>query len=105
MRCRFRALFIALPVLLCLGCASSRKMAGVRGDALAASIRLPEEAAASYRAPASLSDDRKGDTLKVTGLDGREVFIMKAVRDSASGDMVATEQLVRAAWRRPALCG
>lgn len=93
MRCRFRAFSLALPVLLCLGCASSRKMAGVREDALAASIRLPQEAAASYRAPACLSDDRKGDTLKVTGLDGREVFIMKAVRDSASGDMVATEQL------------
>lgn len=84
------ALFITISANT--GCGQSRKLARIRGEELAAGIRLP----ASSQAPPQLDSTRGApvrDTLRVTGLDGRELLIMRAVRDEASGEMVATEQL------------
>ena len=84
------ALFITISAIT--GCGQSRKLARIRGEELAAGIRLP----ASSQAPPQLDSTRGApvrDTLRVTGLDGRELLIMRAVRDEASGEMVATEQL------------
>ena len=81
-------LVAALPV----SCSPQRKLAGISRDGLAADISLP----AAWQAPAAVADTLAAparDTLKVTGLDGREVLIMKAVRDESTGEMVATEQL------------
>lgn len=93
MKCSSFAVSLLLPALLCLGCASSRKLAEVRNGALAAAIRLPAEKETAFDTEVLSGMEHVNDTLKVTDLDGREVFIMKAVRDSASGEMVATEQL------------
>ena len=58
---------------------------------LSASISLPEE----HAVPMEMENpgSRPRDTLKVTDLDGKEVLIMRAIRDEATGEMVATEQL------------
>ncbi len=93
MKCSSFAVSLLLPALLCLGCASSRKLAEVRNGALTAAIRLPAEKETAFDTDILSGMEHVNDTLKVTDLDGREVFIMKAVRDSASGEMVATEQL------------
>lgn len=65
----------------------------MRNGALTAAIRLPAEKETAFDTDILSGMEHVNDTLKVTDLDGREVFIMKAVRDSASGEMVATEQL------------
>lgn len=73
-------------------CSPQRKLAGIDREGLAADISLPAE----WQAPAAVADTSSApvrDTLRVTGLDGREVLIMKAVRDESTGEMVATEQL------------
>ncbi len=68
-------------------------MAGLRDKSLTAAIRLPQEREPAPEEDGPFPGEPRRDTLKVTGLDGREVFIMKAIRDEDSGDMVATEQL------------
>ena len=93
MRCRTCTISLLLLAALCWGCASSRKMAEVRSGAMSAAIRLPAEKDMAFSEDVRIPERRERDTLKVTDLEGKEVFIMKAVRDSASGDMVATEQL------------
>lgn len=93
MRCRTVVVSFLLMALLCAGCASSRKLAVVREGVLAPSVRLAGEKDTAFEQLPATDGERKADTLVVTGLDGREVFIMKAVRDSSSGEMVATEQI------------
>ncbi len=95
---RFRPLISsAVPLLLlaalCWECASSRKMAEVRDRRLSAAIRLPQEKDIAEEKDVVFPEERKRDTLTVRGLDGKEMFIMKAIKDENSGDMVATEQL------------
>lgn len=93
MRCRSFVVSFLLMAVLFPGCSTSRKLAVVRKGALAASVRLPEEKDTAFEEMCTQDVVKERDTLVVTGLDGREVFIMKAVRDSASGEMVATEQI------------
>ena len=92
MKCRLAPVLL-LAAALCWECASSRKMAEVRDGGLSAAIRLPREKDLAAEEDIAFPDAPRRDTLKVTGLDGKEVFIMKAIRDEGSGDMVATEQL------------
>lgn len=66
----------------------------MKGGDVRADIRLPE-------GRASVPDVKdlpviSRDTLKITDMDGREVLIMRAVRDEETGEMVATEQLTAA---------
>ena len=96
MRCRSAVpltVALLLSAVLCWECASSRKMAELREGSLSAAIRLPKEKEPAAEEDIAFPDSPRRDTLKVTGLDGKEVFIMKAIRDEGSGDMVATEQL------------
>ena len=93
MRCKTIVVSFLLPAVLCAGCASSRKLAVVKSGAYAAAIRLPEEKDTAFEDTLFSHVGRDADTLMVTGLDGKEVFIMRAVKDTASGEMVATEQL------------
>lgn len=79
-------------VALSVACSPQRKLAGIGRNELSADIALPE----AWQAPAKADDTVSvpvRDTLTVTGLDGREVLIMRAVKDDATGEMVATEQL------------
>ncbi len=84
-----------LPLLLVAAllpaCGTRRKAHDVYRRQLAASLQLPRQAEflpefAEVKAP-------RRDTLRVTDLDGREMIIMKAVRDEQSGEMVAAEML------------
>jgi len=90
-----KAIQYLLPLLLVAAllsaCGTRRKAHDVYRRQLAASLQLPKQADylpefVDVKAP-------KRDTLRVTDLDGREMIIMKAVRDESSGEMVAAEML------------
>lgn len=91
-----RTVSILLPFLLLsallLSCGLERKVGAVkRGDANASLKALDHDLQTvmpSLRIPPR-------DTLKVTGPDGRQLVIMRAVRDE-NGEMVATEELAPA---------
>ena len=84
-------LLLLLAVALLSACGTRRKANDVYRRQLAASLQLPRQEEylpeiANVKAP-------RRDTLRVTDLDGREMIIMKAVRDESSGEMVAAEML------------
>ena len=70
-----------------VSCATQRKLERIRTASLGAELVLPEES----RIP-DLDTQRpsRRDTLQVVDFDGREMLIMKAVRDE-DGEMVATD--------------
>ncbi len=81
----------ALLAVLAAGCGTQRKARAVRDRAMTAQLQLPRQAdyLPEYRdvsAPVR-------DTLRVTDLDGREMILMKAIRDESTGEMVAAETL------------
>ena len=83
----------ALSVLIATGvvvsCGTSRKAADIRQRGLAPQLVLPGED------PLPEMDFRraKRDTFTVHDDSGREILIMKAVRDDETGEMVATDVL------------
>jgi len=80
----------ALAALSVLSCGPASRLESIRSGEMAATIHIPDE---DYT-PAELeitSDAR--DTLMVTDQEGRQILIMKAVRDSETGEMVATDVL------------
>ena len=78
-------------LLLPSGCGTARKARVVREQEMTASLQLPRQA--DYLPEWSGVTTPARDTLRVTDLDGKEMILMNAVRDEASGDMVATETL------------
>lgn len=100
MRCRMgrsgsilAALSISLSaVLACAGCSGARRVARVERERMTAAISIPERRA-SAPAGAEFPLTAPRDTLTVIGPDGREVALMRAIRDDSTGEMVATEQL------------
>lgn len=90
------ALKASLPFLLLLSfvsCSSYSKAGRLHKEAPELQITLPEKE--DYLpASADLQLERKSrDTLMVKDLDGNDVYIMKAVKDELTGEMVATEEL------------
>ena len=79
-----------LVLALTLSCGDARRLSDVRTRSMSASLQLPE---AKSFVPEVKNVEARRDTLTVTDLDGREVLIMRAVKDEESGEMVATEQL------------
>ena len=84
-------LLLLLAAALLSACGTRRKANDVYRRQLVASLQLPRQEeylpeVANVKAP-------RRDTLRVTDLDGREMIIMKAVRDESSGEMVAAEML------------
>ena len=94
---KFRSDILVLSLAVCLvllgagGCASQRKMSMIREKQVGVRLQLPPQS--GYRPDSAAIKAPKRDTLKVTDLDGREMIIMKAVRDEESGDMVAVDVL------------
>lgn len=82
---------VAGVLLGAAGCGTQRKVRQITAKQVAPSLQLPKQA--DYLPEFSDIRAPKRDTLKVTDLDGKEMIIMKAVRDEATGDMVATETL------------
>lgn len=90
-RCRYGVLLASALVLACVGCAQSRKLSEIRDRELGVDLQLPAK-----NTPPKLDSTRRApvhDTIRITGLDGREVLLMRAIRDDETGDMVATEEL------------
>ena len=81
----------ALLVALLGGCGSQRKTRTLRGQQMTASLQLPRQA--DYLPEYKDVRIPVRDTLRVTDLDGREMILMKAIRDESTGDMVAAEML------------
>jgi len=71
-------------------CSAERKLSSIKKNSVAAGLRLGKESALP-----ELVQDRhpERDTMKVQDLNGKEVLIMRAVRDDQTGEMVATEEL------------
>lgn len=72
-----------------LRCAPSSHIRQLRGEAVTAQLRLPEERDIPV-VDTNLSD--RNDTLVVEDPEGNQVYLMKAVRD-LDGEMVATDRL------------
>jgi len=89
---RSARLLLLLLCALALSCGLERKLGRVRSGDTAASLKAldadMQAAVPSLRIPPR-------DTLKVSGPDGRQLMIMRAVRDE-NGEMVATDELVPA---------
>ena len=76
--------------ILALSCGTQRKVSRMRQENAQASLALGMD---TSFVPKIKNKQVTRDTLKVKDDDGREILIMKAIRDDASGEMVATEQL------------
>ena len=83
----------ALSAVILLGaavsCGTARKAASIRERGLAPQLVLPGESDLPEMTLRRVSRD----TLTVRDDDGREILIMKAVRDDETGEMVATDVL------------
>ena len=84
---------LALAALLggLAGCGTQHKARQLRERQTAASLQLPEQQ--DFLPEIKDRAVPKRDTLRVTGLDGREMILMQAVRDEETGEMVAAERL------------
>lgn len=82
---------LAAIALVPAACGTQQKARRVRAGQMSASLQLPRQA--DYLPEYKDIKAVRRDTLRVTDLDGRELIIMKAVRDEATGDMVAAEML------------
>lgn len=91
MKCR-RLFALLILFVFCLSCGTAhRRLAQIEKNAVAANIQLPESK--SFIPEVKDIPVQHRDTLKVTDLDGKEVLIMRAIRDDATGEMVATEEI------------
>ncbi len=86
---KLRCVFLILPVVLCgaVCCSTQKKVSRLHAAEMAPDLlRGPDEAVL----PVLDNPEIARDTLTVTGEDGREVYLMKAVRDE-NGEMVASD--------------
>ena len=70
-------------------CGSQRKLSAIKSGNPAASLVLGKD----VYVPEVKQVQTMRDTLRIKDDDGRELMIMKAIRDEETGDMVATETL------------
>lgn len=82
-------LLVILLVTSATGCSTTRKLSDIKREQISAQLVLPEK---NRPQELKIDDEPKKDTLVVTDFEGRQVIIMKAVKDE-NGDMVATEEL------------
>lgn len=80
---------VAVISLIC-ACSVQKKISKLEESEVSASLSLSNEAPELNEAEVRAVTR---DTLTVTDDEGKEIFIMKAIRDDESGDMVATEVL------------
>ncbi|MBR4568427.1 MAG: hypothetical protein IKO24_01625 [Bacteroidales bacterium] len=74
---------------LTYSCGSQRKLSAIKSGNPAASLVLGKD----VYVPEVKQVQTMRDTLRIKDDDGRELMIMKAIRDEETGDMVATETL------------
>lgn len=75
---------------VCLAsCSTMKKIENIRNNSVAVNLAMtPKPGSSPYEVPV---DSPVGDTLIVKGADGKEIFILKAVRDEKTGEMVAND--------------
>lgn len=83
-----RIIPLAVFILAILSCSTQRRMAQIRRESSKATLTLAEERVLPD-VPVGM-ETRPKDTLKIREDDGREILIMRAVRDE-DGEMVATD--------------
>jgi len=85
---------LSTALLLCVSCGTSHKLSGLRDRDVTASINLGGDTVGPVRDDdgSTASETSSADTVRIN-VDGREMLIMKAIRDEESGLMVATEQI------------
>lgn len=81
------AVIFASAVAILAGCAMQRKLESLRKGSSQALISIADE----NEMPELVADELSRDTLTITGEEGQEVLIMKAVKDDETGEMVATD--------------
>ncbi len=81
---------VAMGLALLAACGPLRKIEAVRRHAPAASLALSRN---ELREERKVIASVKRDTLTVKDENGKELLIMKAVKDAGSGEMVATDVL------------
>ena len=89
------AAYLAVPAVLAVivcSCGTQRKAAVLQKDGAAATLSLAGE---KDYVPEDVDVSRlhRADTIRIEDFDGRQVMIMKAIRDEESGEMVAHEQI------------
>ena len=82
-------LAVLAALALTASCSTQRKLAAIKSGDPAASLVLGKD----VYVPEVKEAKVLRDTLRIKDDDGREFLLMKAIRDEASGDMVATETL------------
>lgn len=80
---------IAVGAVLVFSCGGPSKVAQIQEKNLSASLALPEES----DIPELEFRQSKKDTIVVQDETGKDVLIMKAIRDDVTGEMVATDEL------------
>ena len=83
------ALAVLSALALVASCSTQRKLAAIKSGDPAASLVLGKD----VYVPEVKQAQTMRDTLRIKDDDGRELLLMKAIRDEATGDMVATETL------------
>ena len=83
------ALAAVSALALVASCSSQRKLAAIRNGNPSASLVLGKD----VYVPEVKQVKTMRDTLRIKDDDGRELLLMKAIRDKSSGSMVATETL------------
>lgn len=79
---------VVFPLMIMTACTSLMKMSSIKKSGVSPEISLPQSVA-----PSRIDVDApSGDTLKVRDAQGRELLIMRAIRDE-KGEMVANETL------------
>ena len=83
------ALATLSALALVASCSTQRKLAAIKSGDPAASLVLGKD----VYVPEVKQAQTMRDTLRIKDDDGRELLLMKAIKDEATGDMVATETL------------
>ena len=85
-----RVILLLLPALI-VACSTQTKLQKIRRTGVSAQLSLPAEEAIDERP--SVEGAPRRDTLTVEAPDGKQLILMRAVRDELTGEMVACEQL------------
>ena len=85
---------LSLLMIILLGsCSSPKRISTLKENNVVIQLVLPDENLSSDSPESMEYDTLQRDTLKVKNLDGNDVFIMRAIRDEDTGEMVASEEL------------
>ncbi len=88
------AVLLLAPFLLAYAaCSSVYRLSGIAESGMTAELRLPPEPVSTLPVFDTALVSSRGDSLLVVGADGREMILMRAKRDSGSGEMVAVDRL------------